>query len=150
EVFEVVVSHIQQKGGQVLKFMGDGLLAIFSHDDGGRACTDALHAARAIQAGIDTLAQSRQARGEPATGIGIGLHYGDVMYGNIGAPGRLDFTVIGSAVNLSARIEGLCRGLDRSILMSRNFADLLQEPMESCGTHELKGVDAPVEVLCSS
>jgi adenylate cyclase len=150
DVFEVAVQQIQDGGGQVLKFLGDGMLAIFVDADSAKACSSALAAARGTQEGIAALVRRRQAEGQPATRLGIGLHYGDVMYGNIGAPGRLDFTVIGSAVNLSARIEGLCSGLERDILMSRDFADRVAAPVQSCGRHMLKGVDSAVEVLSCS
>jgi adenylate cyclase len=150
DVFEVVVKEIQERGGQVLKFMGDGILAIFADEADGQHCRHALLAARAVQVGMEELAVKRRGLGLPVARLGIGLHYGDVMYGNIGAPGRLDFTVIGAAVNLAARIEGLCVSLEKSILTSAEFAQEGEATLESCGLHALKGVESPVEVLAVS
>ena len=147
DVFEVVVHEVQNAGGQVLKFLGDGMLAIFADIEDRDACADALVAARRTQEKIAALVARREADSRPAARLGIGLHYGDVVYGNIGAPGRLDFTVIGAAVNLSARIEGLCSALGRNILMSREFGDRVAAPLKTCGRHELKGVESSVEVL---
>jgi adenylate cyclase len=147
DTFEVLVTDILAEGGQVLKFMGDGLLAVFSAESPELACRSALRAARAAQENLGAMHEVREAESLPVSGVGIGLHYGDVMYGNIGAPGRLDFTVIGPAVNLAARIESLCGSLGRSILMSEGFAGHIEEPLESCAEHRVKGVEHPVQIF---
>lgn len=146
EVFEVVVREIRSHHGQVLKFLGDGVLATFAQTDVKSACLSALMAAQAVQTHLASISKARQSKGLPVTQTGIGLHYGEVIYGNIGAPGRLDFTVIGPAVNLAARVESLCAPLGESILMTKDFADALATPMTSCGAHALKGIADPVTV----
>jgi adenylate cyclase len=152
QVFERIVSTVNAHGGEVLKFMGDGVLAIFpsqddERDEGAAACQRAREAAGKTQKQMSELGESRQANGHSPTAIGIGLHYGDVMYGNIGAQSRLDFTVIGPAVNIAARIEGMCSKLEQGILMSRSFAQLEAGPVESLGAHALKGVGDSVEIV---
>jgi len=147
DVFAVLVAEVQAQGGEVLKFMGDGMLAVFLDEDPAKACHAALASGRACLEGVDIVHARRIAQDQAATRVGIGLHHGDVMYGNIGAPGRLDFTVIGPAVNLAARVEALCRGLGEELLMTSTFAGHLDEPVASRGAHPLKGVDAPVEVF---
>lgn len=143
--FEATVEVVEAHGGQVLKFMGDGLLAVFL-GEGETACTSALRAAVALRVRLEQLRAERQAQGLVFTDLGVGLHYGDVNYGNIGAPGRLDFTVIGSAVNLAARIEGLCSTLGQSVLASEAFSSRAPAQWSPVGEHRLKGVDAPVQI----
>lgn len=145
-VFSVLVRSVEERGGTVLKFMGDGMLAVFL-GDASEACRLALEAARATQDGVSTLNEARRAEDRPVTGVGIGLHHGDVMYGNIGAPGRLDFTVIGAAVNVAARVEALCSRLGENILATDTFVAQVSESFVSQGSHALKGVDDPVEVF---
>jgi len=147
EIFGVLVEYIQAEQGQVLKFMGDGILAIFTDSTPEQACGAAQRAALGVQKAIDELNARRHEEGRPSTGVGIGLHYGDVMYGNIGSPGRLDFTVIGSAVNLAARVESLCSGVGKAILMSDLFRGYAKAEAESCGEYQLKGVHDVVEVF---
>lgn len=134
ETFDAAAIPIVAAGGQILKFMGDGFLAIFQtgEDDAG-AARSALAAAMAVQ--------DRLPRG---VRMDIALHVGDVHYGNIGAADRLDFTVIGSAVNEAARIEGLCSTLDRPVLVSHEFATLAGLSFfEPLGPISLKGVAGP-------
>ena len=152
DVFELIVSNVNAHGGEVLKFMGDGVLAIFPSpsadaEDSALVCRGAREAAEATQRRLYELSKNRQAQGKSAAAIGIGLHYGDVMYGNIGSHSRLDFTVIGSAVNLAARIEALCSRLSEDILMSASFAALEAGDSRSLGHHQLKGVTGGVEVF---
>lgn len=147
ETFTALVEHIEAHGGQVLKFMGDGMLAVFIHPDPARACAAALQAVTAAQRVVEDLGRARQATGEPTAGVGFGLHHGDVTYGNIGAPGRLDFTVIGPAVNLTARIEALCSRLQQPVLVSADFAEHISVPLRSCGHHAMKGATAPAEIF---
>jgi adenylate cyclase len=146
-VFEVTVGAIQEQGGQVLKFMGDGLLATFSSPLDEMACSAAEAAAIAAQTALSKLAEARGIESKITPGLGVGLHLGEVVYGNIGAPGRLDFTVIGAAVNLAARIESVCGQLGEKILMSPDFVDALNQPRRSCGEFDLKGVPHPVTIF---
>ncbi len=150
--FERLVGPIKAFRGEVLKFIGDGLLAIFPIEDGdaGRAAAAALNAVRAARAGMAGLAGERKAAGEPAPDFGVALTIGDVVYGNIGAPDRLDFTVIGPTVNAASRIEPLCKALDCPVLASDGFAAaaaLGGQEMTSLGTHALRGIDAPAELF---
>jgi adenylate cyclase len=140
--FGVMCRAVEQHQGEVLKFIGDALLAIFpiSGEDPALACHQALIAARAAVSGIDELNAERAKRNEPIIAYGIALHVGDVIYGNIGGENRLDFTVIGPAVNLAARIEGLCRELGRSILLSEAFVSAAHITVEALGRFPLKGV----------
>jgi len=137
--FDCVMPPVQAHGGEVVEIMGDGVLAIFKEGPGhgaAEACNSALAAATA---GLAALAERN--RKHPSTPLlaGVALHYGTVSYGNIGSGNRLDFTVIGPDVNLTARIERLCRELDRSLIMSEAFADRLHKPMWEIGHFELRG-----------
>lgn len=143
--FELVVDAVHGHDGEVLKFMGDALLAIFpvQGDDWASAVESALTAA-------EELHEAERARAE-ATSVpiysGVGLHTGEVIYGNVGAPGRLDFTVIGTAVNTAARIAALCRPLEESTVVSRRVAETSRRDFRSCGSHELRGILEPMEVF---
>jgi adenylate cyclase len=147
--FERLAAPIKAFGGEVLKFMGDGLLAIFPTETEGaaKACDRALKATRGARAGMAELNSERQARGENPLAFGLALHLGDVLYGNIGAPDRLDFTVIGPAVNLASRLEALCKQLDRSVLISASFASACSEDLERIGSYRLSGIAQPAEVF---
>ncbi|HCP44798.1 MAG TPA: hypothetical protein DIU15_02030 [Deltaproteobacteria bacterium] len=144
--FEEIVHGLHAHGGQVLKFMGDGLLAVFTGDDEGAACRSAADAVTTVQHRLAELADRRSERGLTTADVGIGLHFGDVTYGNIGAPARLDFTVIGSAVNLAARVESLCGRLGVSALSTEAFASRANAGWTRQGEHSVKGVDEPVVV----
>ena len=111
------------------------------------ACDRALKAAQFMHRDISELNQRRIRAQRPALDLGVGLHYGDVLYGNMGAPSRMDFTVIGSAVNIASRIENLASILDERILTSTAFAQIVGTELKSCGTHPLKGIRQPVEVF---
>ena len=148
--FEHVAEPVQAHGGDVLKFLGDGVLAIFPVAELGEAGA----AAAALQAAAETLAGLRALRrapgghpDRPALRAGIGLHLGDVFYGNVGAPSRLDFTVIGPAVNLAFRIESATKELGRPLLASRAFARAVPTPLVSLGAHRLRGIAAPEELF---
>lgn len=148
--FEIQGNAVEQAGGEILKFIGDGMLALWPLDGEGpdAVARTALEAAQAAIAGMRALNAERADWGQPWLGCGIALHVGDVMYGNIGAPDRLDFTVIGPAVNLASRIEGLCQPLGRQLLTSRAFADLAgADGLVPLGAHPVRGLTAPVEVL---
>ena len=136
-----VVSH----GGQVLKFLGDGLLATFDLEEQPRdaICKHALAAASEAVAAVDALNAEREKERQPIMKLDIALHLGDVFYGNIGADTRLDFTVIGPAVNEATRIEALCDPLNRSILVSETFAraaTACTDYLVPLGRHKLRGV----------
>ncbi len=142
---EMAVGAVDAHRGEVLKFMGDALLAIFpvEGDDWKSAVDNALDAAAELQEGERRRAHDTKM---PMTS-GVALHTGEVIYGNIGAPTRLDFTVIGSAVNITARIAGLCRTLAEPVLVSRRLAESTDRRFRICGTHALRGIDTPMDVL---
>jgi adenylate cyclase len=131
----------------VLKFLGDGNLATLPVDEAMRAVTSrrALEAAAEAMAALDRLGAARRSAGKPAASVDIALHLGEVLYGNVGAVDRLDFTVIGPAVNEVARIEVLCEPLDRSVLVSAELAAAAGygERLEPLGRHSLRGVREP-------
>ncbi len=142
--FGPMCDAVEANGGEVLKFIGDSVLAIFPVEpDAASACRRALEAARSAKAAIEAENRLRAASGAPLIHYGLGLHVGDVMYGNIGGATRLDFTVIGPAVNLTARIESMCKTLERSPLLSAEFVRLSGVEAEYVGEFSLKGVGAP-------
>lgn len=150
EVFECQVPAIDRHGGEVLKFIGDGLLAIFPVDDRSRApgiCDGALAAATEAFTELKRLNEARLGRSEEAVRFGLALHLGDVAYGNIGSAGRLDFTCIGPAVNVASRLERLTSKLARPLVVSAEFAALTTVPLATVGRFELKGVAAPQDVF---
>lgn len=150
DYFERMVGAIHAHGGEILKFIGDGLLAIFPLGDAAfqsYVARTALNAAAAAERAIDALNRAREAEGKPPIRYGVALHIGDVMFGNIGAPDRLDFTVVGPAVNLTARIEGLTPVLGRRLLVSAAFARAAARPLLPLGSFELRGFDEPQEVF---
>ena len=142
--FDCVAGPVIEHGGEVLKFIGDAVLAVFAIDDPDQAhpeaCTRALSAYGDARKRIAAANGEREQRGEPDLRFGTGLHRGDLTYGNIGTEKRLDFTVIGPAVNEVARIEALCKTLDKPILMSSAFAESLSGELVSLGHHTLRGV----------
>jgi adenylate cyclase len=149
DYFGAMTSAVENESGEVLKFIGDAMLAIFPIDayaDAQRACTRALSAAAQAHAVIAKINAERGASGQPKIAFGIALHLGDVMYGNIGGESRLDFTVIGPAVNLAARIGGLCGQLGCTLLLSDDFARASGSPAEAVGAYRLKGIGAPQTV----
>jgi adenylate cyclase len=146
--FDCLVPPIEQHGGEVLKFVGDGILAIFAvADDAVVACQAALAATRDARAGIAAANAERRESGGSDLRHGMALHLGDVFYGNIGSAGRLDFTAIGPAVNLTARLENLARDLGRDLVVSARFAGHSPEVLESLGTFQLRGFREPQEVF---
>jgi len=153
DVFEVLTASLRERGGQVLKFIGDGMLAIFPFEDADRAetCAHALDAATEAMRNLDALNGARAARSAPVAAVDLALHLGDVLYGNVGATDRLDFTVIGPAINEVARIEALCEPLGRSVLASAEFvvaaAGDCSGRLESLGRHPLRGVREAKEIF---
>lgn len=149
EYFDVMAAPVEKHGGEVLKFVGDGMLAIFrlDHPD---ACNQALQAAVEARRGMKALNDSRIERGSFELGFGVALHVGDVMYGNIGTTTRLDFTVIGPAVNVTSRMQTLTKELRRQVLLSAPFALMCgcsAEFLTTLGRFPLRGVDDPLEVF---
>jgi adenylate cyclase len=150
-VFETLTAALRPREGQVLKFLGDGMLAIFpfEQETQDETCARALDAATHAMAALDALNAARRAAGKPVATVDLALHSGEVLYGNVGAIDRLDFTVIGPAVNEVARIEALCQPLDRSVLVSAEFAASMRERsrLEPLGHHALRGVREPREIF---
>jgi adenylate cyclase len=150
DYFEGMVTTIEEHDGHVLKFIGDGILAIFNRGDDARSCRGALEAADRAMTRMAEVSARRKAEGLPVTRFSIGLHVGDVLYGNIGAPNRLDFTVIGPAVNEVSRIESMCRALDQELIVSAAFAEAAGsagERLVSLGRYVLRGVRRPQELF---
>ncbi len=146
--FQAICAPIAAQGGEILKFIGDAVLAVFPVGaDASEACRSALAAASAAHERLRELNAARDAQALPALKHGIALHLGEVQYGNIGAEARLDFTVIGPAVNLASRLEGLCGRLGRQTVTSEAFARLAGSGLESLGEFELKGLEAPVKAF---
>jgi adenylate cyclase len=142
---KVIVGH----GGEILKFIGDGLLAIFpinSANMAAAAASNALTAAmQAVEAARNTSDPSLPS--EPPLEIVVALHVGTAIYGNIGAADRLDFTVIGPAVNLVSRIETVAKALNRPIVVSDDFARTYGKPLEPLGRHQLRGLATPHDLF---
>ena len=152
EHFELIGRHVEENSGEILKFMGDSVLAIFpteteDGEDPEAACLAALTSARNILEANKALNAQRTRNGGPDIGVDVVLHLGEVFYGNIGARGRLDFTVIGSAVNEASRLEKLCGTLGYHLLMSESFARTSAVASECLGSFELRGVSKPVNVF---
>lgn len=148
---EAVIGAVHEAGGEVLKLIGDGTLAIFKADDPARACREALAAEALVRERVAALNARRAAAGLPVTDVYLGLHVGEVHYGNIGSPDRLDFTVVGPAVNEASRIAAMCRAAERDVLLSAAFAAAAREEdragFVSVGRYALRGVARPQELF---
>ena len=146
--FDAVASAVAEHGGEVLKFIGDAVLAIFPvGEDARAACRHALAAGEQALSTLARLNEQRATGGQEPIAIGVALHRGMVMYGNIGARDRLDFTVISSAVNEAARLESLCKELGTQLALSGAFAEAATiDDLVDLGEHELRGVTAPLRV----
>ncbi|GAB2177507.1 adenylate/guanylate cyclase domain-containing protein [Dongia sp. agr-C8] len=145
-----LVESIEAHGGEVLKFIGDGILAIFGHDDMGIARSNALDAAFRAEARIAALSEARLAQGQRTTDFYLALHCGDLLFGNFGSANRLDFTVLGPAVNEASRIGGMCRSLDQRVIVSSAFAEGAgprRRDLVSLGRYALRGVGQPQELF---
>jgi adenylate cyclase len=150
--FDCMVRPVNRHGGEVLKFMGDGLLAIFRLKERRQAeiCASALAAASEALDLMEVLAAERLQDSRPTPGLDIALHVGTVQYGNVGTDTRLDFTVIGPAVNEAARIEALCKELGQALLVSQAFAEAAiasRSHLVSLGHHRLRGVRDETELF---
>jgi adenylate cyclase len=152
-IFDCVGDPVRAAGGEILKFLGDGVLTVFLPPDGTNVALvtlATLAAAREILKRVEALNATETAAGNPALVLNIALHAGEVTYGNIGTAERLDFTVIGPAVNEAARLEGLCKVLGRPILISESFVQAahgVREQLLSVGWHALRGVREAREVF---
>jgi adenylate cyclase len=143
--FDRIAGSVHVFGGEVLKFIGDGILAIFPVTDGAPrgACDAALRAVAAVRTGMAHLDEERRREGLPPLPFGVALHLGEMFWGNIGAANRLDFTAIGPAVNLVSRLEGLCRPLGKTVLVSGALAEQTDARLVALGMHELRGIASP-------
>jgi adenylate cyclase len=146
---DAIISAIHEHGGDVLKLIGDGTFAIFTAQDRGHACSAALSAAIEAREHVRELNRRRIADGKPVTAMYLGLHIGEVFYGNIGSRERLDFTVIGPAVNEASRIAAMCRSVEQPFLLSSAFADVdaIKRRLVSVGRFALRGVAQPQELF---
>ncbi|WP_370301933.1 adenylate/guanylate cyclase domain-containing protein [Pseudooceanicola sp.] len=143
DYYDCIVPPVEERGGEVLKFIADGILAIFrAEGEGGGACRHATEAARAGLANVASYA------GQPKFEVGIGLHFGEVAFGNVGSGARLDYTVIGRDVNLASRVATLCGTLKMPLLASSQFrAAIGDQPCRPVGAFELKGLKRPEEII---
>ncbi|WP_420583867.1 adenylate/guanylate cyclase domain-containing protein [Ruegeria sp.] len=148
EYFEMVVSPIQEKGGDVLKFMGDGILAVFDIDDSSElSCLSAVQAGQQALSNLNDYNDTAADNGKEAIEFVIGIDFGRVTFGNIGSPGRLDFTVVGQAVNVASRIQELCKKLDEKILVTQSVAEHITHSMQSVGSHSIRGLSEEIEAF---
>lgn len=156
--FDCMAGAVLDHGGEVLSFVGDGVLAIFPISCNSeplkqacmpqeKACASALEAARDARDRLEQLNEQRQGQGEPRLEFGLGLHVGKLVYGNIGVPERLQFTVIGAAVNQVVRLQDLTRELDHAIVASSAFSACVDGPWRSLGHYGLRGVSADQEIF---
>jgi adenylate cyclase len=148
---EAVITAIHEAGGDVLKLIGDGTLAIFEASDPAEACRCALRAKALAAERSAAVSARRTEAGLPVTQAYLGLHVGEVLFGNIGSPERLDFTVVGPAVNEVARIAAMCRSAERKVLLSTAFHDAAtpedRERLVSVGRYALRGVGRAQELF---
>lgn len=148
---DAVISSVEDAGGDVLKLIGDGILAIFTAPTLAEACCWAIRAEGLARERIAALNARRNAIELPVTEAYLGLHVGEVFYGNIGSESRLDFTVVGPAVNEAARIATMCRSADRNVLTSSAFVEACdpqdRECLVSVGRYALRGIERPQELF---
>jgi adenylate cyclase len=148
---DAIISAIQGEEGDVLKLIGDGILAIFTAESPERACAQALAAAAAAQRQVAALNMRRRSDGLPVTEFYLGLHSGEMFYGNIGSVDRLDFTVVGPAVNEASRIAAMCRSVEQPVLLSSAFVReagaTARQGFVSVGRYALRGVGRPQELF---
>jgi len=146
--FDAMSEPVARHGGEILKFIGDGMLAIFPLSEK-QACANLLHAVSEARQAMAALNEKNAETGRAPLNYGIGIHVGDVMYGNIGSRTRLDFTVIGPAVNMASRLEALTKQLGRKVLLPRAFADFVKGDfeLERVGEHPVRGFNDPIELF---
>lgn len=148
--FDLVVQSVEENGGDVLKFMGDGILSIFTiatQVERTDRCRTAAQAAKSVLTGLTALNRRRVEAQKLSLDVGIGINVGHVSYGNIGSPGRLDFTVLGGAVNVASRIEGLTKSIGRRVLATSAIAGASPDLFSPCGFHEVRGLARPIELF---
>jgi adenylate cyclase len=146
--FDAMSEPIARHGGEILKFIGDGLLAIFPLSQP-NACANLLRAVTEARQAMMALNETNLQAGWAPLNYGIGVHVGDVMYGNIGSSSRLDFTVIGPAVNMASRLETLTKQVGKPVLLSHAFADLVKDEfeLERVGEYPVRGFNDPIELF---
>jgi adenylate cyclase len=146
--FDAMSEPIVRHGGEILKFIGDGMLAIIPLSEP-KACANLLYAVAEARQAMVALNEKNSETGRASLNYGIGVHVGDVMYGNIGSRTRLDFTVIGPAVNMASRLEALTKQLNRTVLLSRAFADAVggEFDLERVGEFPVRGFNDPIELF---
>jgi adenylate cyclase len=145
-----LVESIEEHGGEVLKFIGDGILAIFPDDGRTDALSNALDAALKAEARVTALNESRREQGLRTTDFYLALHVGNLLFGNFGSSKRLDFTVLGPAVNEASRIGGMCRSLEQRVIISSAFAEAAgprRRDLVSLGRYALRGIGQPQELF---
>ncbi len=148
--FQLIGDALDKHGGEILKFIGDGVMGYFPAEDAlfmPMVTAAALEAAQQVIADAEAANEARATGGAEPMKFGIGLHVGTVTFGNIGTENRLDFTVIGSAVNRASRLEGLTKALGVRVCASAEFHEDCPRPMKSLGKHRLRGVRDPVEIF---
>ncbi|WP_163830999.1 adenylate/guanylate cyclase domain-containing protein [Spartinivicinus ruber] len=147
--FELITNAVTQHNGEVLRFIGDAMLIVFTAEELGsidNACIAALQAALDANNQLQQLNKELATQDMPLLSFGVGLHMGKVVYGNVGSLSRLDFTVMGPAVNRTARLEELTKKLDSDLLLTSEFAEHITEPSVFLGSHNVKGVAEPLQV----
>jgi adenylate cyclase len=158
EFFDCTAGAVLDQGGEVLSYIGDAVFAIFPiggterplgevcfREEG--ACAAALAAAWDARSRVDALNQRRVKTNEPLLEFGLAIHVGDVMYGNLGVPQRMQFTVIGRAANEAARLAGMCKDLGQWVLVSSAFPSCFPQQMVSLGPHAMRGLKLPREIF---
>ena len=149
DYFEFVAAAVTSRGGEILRFIGDAMLIVFPIDerhDERTACQAAIDSAIDAQDTLGSLNHQRRRHEKPEIAFGVGLNVGEVVYGNVGAPDRLDFTVMGPAVNRTARLESLTKKVQANILFSSRFSRLIHYPTILVGVHEVAGIDGTIEI----
>lgn len=150
EYFEFVAAAVTARGGEILRFIGDAMLIVFpisSNVSKKSACNAALEAAKDARATLAVINHLRKRKSQPLIEFGVGLNVGEVVYGNVGAPDRLDFTVMGPAVNRTARLESLTKKLGQDVLVSKDFSDQIDCNTMPLGLHKMKGIKEPQSVF---
>ena len=149
--FECTAGAVMDAGGEVLRFIGDAVLAIFPIRKGQmtekQACQKAMRAMREAERRVCQLNKERERESQPLVEYGLGLHIGDVMYGNIGVPERLEFSVIGPAANETARLESLTKEIGHKVVVSEEFSRNIKDSWVSLGKKNLKGVNGPMKLF---